>query len=291
MRRVIAVALALVALVATAAGARAQEETPAGTFSSPQHAVAGAPIWVRSVTPCPGTDPNKYQFVRVGISPQSNPDNLSYSETTDGDLRPDGSWLVTLSAPSDMKAGITKSYSIQAQCIEDEFQYAAPARDPSKTSTTLSPLFSYFRYTLRPLTVTGFASSGASASGDASSSSTSSSSSSSTSSTSTTSTTSKATTTTIGASALGGAHPSTPSKLETITDAKARAAEARRELEASGIDTSGMSDVQLLRTLPASTTAPPAPDGGIPWWSFALASMLAVGAVIAFGARRSGSST
>ncbi|MEA3020069.1 MAG: hypothetical protein QOI47_1593, partial [Actinomycetota bacterium] len=279
MRRVIAVALALVALVATAASARAQEETPGGTFSSPQHAVAGAPIWVRSVTPCPGTDPNKYQFVRVGISPQSNPDSLNYLDSTDGDLRPDGSWLVTLSAPSDMKAGITKSYSIQVQCIEDEFQYAAPARNPSSTSTTLAPLFSYFRYTLRALYVTGFASSGASASGDASASSTSSSSSSS--STSTTSTTSKATTTTIGASALGGAHPSIPSKLEMITDAKARAAEARRELEASGIDTSGMSDVQLLRTLPASTTAPSPADGGIPWWSFALASMLAVGAVIA----------
>lgn len=274
--------LALVGLAVLwpAVAAHAGEETPQGVFSSPSRAVAGAPIWVRSVTPCPVT-PGAYQFVRVGISPQGVPSSLDYVESTDADLAPDGSWTVTLSAPSDMALGVTKSYDIQAQCIENEAPYAAPDRDPSQTSTTLNPEFSYHRYFLRRLSVTGFGSADATTSGAADDDATAT-----TTTSSTTTSTTSFTTSTISALTLQSAgldDRDDPTTTTWVSDEAQRAAEARAEL---GRRTKSLDDDVTLSASPVATTRRPEPDGGIPWWSFVLATMLAVGAVVGFGQRR-----
>jgi hypothetical protein len=92
------------------------------------------------------------------------------------------------------------------------------------------------------------------------------------------------TTTTAG---YTGGQSGFPSKLDQT--AAARAASVRAELEAQGIDTSGMTDVALLASPVAAHRA--ADDGGLPWWSFALLTMLLVGSVVAWGARREGSTS
>jgi hypothetical protein len=275
MRRPLVLAALAVATLAPFGVAHAGTETPAGRFSSPTRAVAGAPIWIRSITPCPVVA-GAYQFVRVGISPQSRPDDLTYIESTDGDLDPDGSWEVTISAPSDMALGITKSFDVQAQCIRNLAPYAAPDRDPSITTTTLDPEVSIFRYFQRPLSVTGFAASSATADGASDDTATSTTSSSST--TSTTFEIPLATTSTSSMSAQAVTKSSRPD------DEQQRAAEARAELAARGED--GDRSVALGGE-PVSATAPArSHDAGMPWWSFVAATMLAVGAVVAYGARR-----
>jgi hypothetical protein len=265
------------------------EETPSGTFSAPTRAVAGAPIVVRSITPCPGTDPSRYQFVGVGIKAQIAPD-ASFIETTYGDLAPDGSWEVTIAAPSDMKDGVTKSYSIHAQCLEDEYQYAAPVRDPNRTPTTLAPVGSYFRYFLSILYVTGLGEQAAATPDVGSEDSTSSSTSSSTS-TSTTSTTFHLSTSGLRTSDDIPGPGDVPVRHAVDKTAELqRAREVRAELEAQGVDTSGMTDVQLLAS-PAAARLPghESDDGAIPWWVFVLGTILVVGAVIGSGAKRSAS--
>jgi hypothetical protein len=278
MRRALVAALVGIATLLPVTSAFGIQESPQGLLTSPTRAVAGAPIFVRSITPCPVT--GRYQLVRVGISPQSEPNNLAYIESTDADLRADGSWEVTLSAPVDMPRGITKSYDIHAQCIVNEADYDAPARDSSaSTETTLPPEFSIFRYVHRRLYVTGFGASdvaeGAGPSGT------------STTTTSTTSTTTlenpDATTTTLPT-------PTTLSAQSVVTttaperDVKAHTEAVRRELAARERSTS---QISLASATAAATTPVSAPvDGGIPWWAFALATMLAVGAVVGYGVKR-----
>lgn len=274
--------LAGVAVLGPMAHADAQQETPQGRFSSPTRAVAGAPIWVRSVTPCP-VRAGAYQYVRVGISPHGEPDSLTYVESTDADLAEDGSWLVTLSAPSDMAKGITKSYEIQVQCIENDAPYAAPPRDPSATSTTLKPTFSYFRYFYRRLYVTGFGSADATDTGvstiDTSTT---------TSSSSTTSTTAATTPTTESSPSDDLSAQSVETTTTWVSDEQERAAEARAELARR----SRRSDDVVLVAEPVFARSPESsPDGGAPWWSFVAATMLAVGTVIGYGERRRTSTT
>ena len=294
MRRVAAVLTAILALLATPGAAGAQEETPSGTFSSPTRAVAGAPIWVRSITPCPVT-PGAYQFVRVGISAQSEP-SIDYIESTDDDLAADGSWMVTLSAPADMPKGITKSYEIQAQCIEHDTPYLAPSRDAtSEPVSTQDPLFSYKRYFMRPLYVTGFGGTDAEVAGAPTGDTTT---------TTTTTTTTAPASSTLAADSLESAslrsaglqssgqklaglqHGSLEAATTTtwVSDEAERAAEARAELARS--TESADDDVTLSAAPVVATTPRPAQDPGIPWWSFVLATMLAVGGVIGFGQRR-----
>jgi hypothetical protein len=277
------VLLGVLAALVPFAVAGADSETPVGRFSSPPRAVAGAPIFVRSITPCPALPAgfeHDYRWVNVYIDQQIDLVNDPVEGTT-ADLRPDGSWEVTLSAPVDMPEGVTKSYSVHAQCIAYETPYFAPDRDLSITTTTLNPAISYHRYFLRSLTVTGFGPStvqeGEGPSG-------------------TTSTTSVATTTTTSGSSLlsaglkavrttttswtssAKANPTT-----TVEDPSARWAEIRRELLDQKSSTQAL-ELASTETAAGPTTAPA--DGGIPWWAFALATMLAVGAVVAFGARK-----
>lgn len=288
MRRAIAFALAAASILVPVAGARAAEETPQGRFTSPSRAHAGAPMFVRSITPCPVTG-GAYQWIRVGIKPQADPGSFDYLESTDGDLRADGSWEVTIAAPNDMPDGVTKAYSVHAQCIVHEAPYAAPERDPSNTTTTLPPTRSYFRYFLRPLHVTGFSAGDSDAGaestddggedeGDETTTTTS---------TSTTSTTAQttATTTAIVTSSNDDVDRMDPVALKR--DEQKRAAEARAEL--ADQDGDGVVSREEVALLAATSEQPRPVDGGIPWWSFVLATMLAVGAVIAWGTRRSAS--
>jgi hypothetical protein len=50
-----------------------------------------------------------------------------------------------------------------------------------------------------------------------------------------------------------------------------------------------MSDVALLASPVAAHRA--TDDSGLPWWSFALLTMLLVGSVVAWGARREGATS
>ncbi len=275
MRRAAALAALAVATLAPLGVARADTEVPQGTFSSPTRAVAGAPIWIRSITPCP-VIAGAYQFVRVGISPQSRPNDLSYTESTDGDLERDGSWEVTISAPSDMALGITKSFDIQVQCIQNLAPYAVPDRG-EVTTTTLDPEVSIFRYFHRPLSVTGFAASNANADGAADDTATS------------TSTSSSSTTSTVLAIATTSTSSLSAQAVTSSTradDEKQRAAEARAELAARG-DGNPSTGIELGGERVAATQPAHGDDAGLPWWSFVAATMLAVGAVVAYGARRS----
>ena len=319
MRRALAVLLGAAAVVMPASGALAgEQETPQGRMSAPNRAPAGAPIWVRSITPCPGaSDPNRYLFVRVGISPQSEPNNLSYVESTDGDLRDDGSWEVTLSAPADMAAGVTKSYTIHAQCIENVEPYATPDSGESETEDTTTTTvaedtttdttapeeessegadkanFSYFRYFYRTLYVTGFSSAPSSDEGVSAQSTDDAGDTSDTSGDSSTSSSDAdlSAQATYSAAALDTDSVTTDADATTeptwVDDQAQRAAEARAELAAQGIDVSDMSDEEVLLASPASSARERTRSGGVPWWSFVAATMLAVGAVIAWGSRRS----
>jgi hypothetical protein len=270
-RPLVALAVGLAALAPFGVAA-ADTETPQGTFSSPTRAVAGAPIWIRSITPCPVVA-GAYQFVRVGISPQSRPNDLTYTESTDGDLEPDGSWEVTISAPTEMALGITKSFDVQVQCIRNLAPYATPDRG-AVTETTLDPEVSTFRYFHRPLSVTGFRSASVTADGAADDTSTSTS----TSSSSTTSTTLAIATTST--SSLSAQAVTTSTRADDETE---RAAAARAELAARGADGGG---VAIGGEPVSATQTARGGDDGLPWWSFVAATMLAVGAVVAYGARR-----
>lgn len=274
MRRVLVGALVGAIGLLPLVGAHADEETPQGTFNSPTRAVAGAPIWVRSITPCPVVD-GAYQFVRVGIGAQSAP-SVDYVESTDADLFADGSWEVTLSAPTEMPNGITKSYEIQVQCIRDLAPYEVPERDPAITTTTLDPSVSIFRYFYRRLYVTGFGTADADP-GLVGANET-------TTTTSTTSTTVPGSSTTTS-QVIATTSTTLPSfSFSRRHDEKQRAAEARAEIAAQ--QAGGSSDVALSST-PASSSSPvPSTDGGAPWWSFVLATVLAVGAVVGYGAKR-----
>ena len=106
-----------------------------------------------------------------------------------------------------------------------------------------------------------------------------------TSSSTTTSTTSPTTATTaaltLQSAGLDGRED--PTTTAWVSDEAQRAAEARAEL---GRRTKrGDGDVTLSAS-PVAATRRSEPDGGIPWWSFVLATMLAVGAVVGFGQRR-----
>jgi hypothetical protein len=194
---------------------------------------------------------------------------------------------VTLSAPTDMANGITKSYEIQAQCLLDEAPYAAPDRDPSQTTTTLPPTYSTFRYFFRSLYVTGFGNADAASTVSATDETTTTTSSS----TTTTQPLAIPTTTALSSANLQAQSVATDPVPTERTDTKQRADAIRAELEAKGMDTSSLSDHEVLLAAPVAATRPaPEPDGGMPWWTFVLVTVLAAGAVVAYGAKRGGSS-
>ena len=261
MRRLVVAVLAGVAALVPTTAASAQSSE---TFSSPTRTVAGAPMFVRSVTPCAPSG----GYATVTILSQIE---RSIVETTHADLAPDGSWVITVSAPGDMTEGITKSYYVTAEC--------------SDLSAT---------YGLRRLYVTGFGGSSGGGSDDGGSG-------------------AAATESNDGGSlsaasaplALATATPpvksvraieaetapavSAPAAVDAptttwVSDEAERAAEARAELARQKKRSND--DVTLSAAPVVATAARPAPDAGIPWWSFVLATMLAVGAVVGFGQRR-----
>ena len=272
MRRLAVAALALGLVVVPAATAAAQLQ-PDARFTSPQRAVAGAPIFVRSITPCPVT--GGYEYATVYIRPQSTPSVPDEVDYTMADLRPDGSWEVTIAAPVDMPDGVTKSYSVHAECTRDAEPYFndffGDAEPPVPSE--------HFRYPLRPLFVTGFGPSevveGEGPSGTS------------------TTTTVPTTSTSVATVAAAGvpkarvtttAAPTVSSVPGVEDDSAERIAAARAELAAGGVDTAAMSDAEVLASSARGGSEPV--DGGIPWWAFALATLLAVSGVVAFGVRR-----
>ena len=283
-RRALPVILGALVALLPAAVAHAGSETPQGQLKSPTRAVGGQPIFVRSITPCPAVGA-PYEWVNVWITPQSDP--TGEGDYTRADLRDDRSWEVTLSAPDDFPDGVTKSYAVHAQCVRHDNPYYAPDTGTSDGSSSDGDVArSYFRYFYRPLTVTAPPDGGmgsAAAVEDAEDD------------TSTTTTTQLTTTTTEPDVASAGLYAASfdnngevVNKIEGDTwvdDEAERAAEARAELARRGVDTSDMSDDEVLLASPVAAHRT-VPDAGIPWWSFVLATMLAVAAVIAWGTRR-----
>jgi hypothetical protein len=282
-RIVLAIVSIVGASLALAPAVGAQSVTPAGSFTSPTRAVAGAPIFVRSITPCP-MHTGAYEYATAYIRDQAEPGVSEEIEYTMADLRPDGSWELTIAAPIDMPHGVTKSYSVHAECtvapepyLNDFFdQEASP--DPAE----------YFRYPLRPLFVTGFGPSEA-VEGEGPSGV----------STTTTSTTAppaapvapvvmsssgaKQVPTSTTTTAATVATPAPTAAPRIVDDPSMRWDQIRRELAARESTTQRL---ELASATADTERVAATGDDGIPWWAFALATMLAVGAVIGFGVRR-----
>ena len=250
MRRLAVALLAGVAVLIPTSVVGAQSSP---SFSSPIRVVAGAPMFVRSVTPCaPGNG-----IATVTILSQLD---QSPGESTSGDLAPDGSWVLTVSAPTDMAAGVTKSYYVTAECSAGGVSYGT-----------------------RRLYVTGFGGGGGD---DAGSESESVEAASAPSATPPLSVPTSKSIRAVEAAAVADVAVKTPAEPTTTwrSDEKERAAEARAELARQ---TATEDDDVTLSASPVVARAPrPDPDGGIPWWSFVLATMLAVGAVVGYGQRR-----
>ncbi len=277
--------LALVALGVTSAGAATP--APSGTMSAPTRVPGGSTFFVRSVTPCPAPG-NSYATVRVAIqpagAPAGDPAGLDLGKGTAGWLHPDGSWEVTLTAPAIPADQPTLPFTIQAVCTVNSDPYFVNP-DPAKAKDNEDLTVATRRYFALPLwsTSTGGEEYSADAKGAPPTTTTTAAPTTTTSSSSTTS--SSTTPTTTGA--FTGSHAGVPSKLDQA--AAARAAAVRSELEAQGVDTSGMSDVALLASPVAAHR--PTDDSGLPWWSFALLTMLLVGSVVAWGAHREGTTS
>src|SRR5438067_446883 len=120
---------------------------PFGTFASPSTAPAGAPMWIKSVDPCPPVPTGWWGYVAVSILSQEQPAAATTLAAVDADLFPDGSWRATISAPSSASAGATASYFVSARCV---ITNAYP--DPNQPSArTTIPAQGYF---VRPLLIT-----------------------------------------------------------------------------------------------------------------------------------------
>jgi hypothetical protein len=283
--------LALVSSGAFATAAAADPSTPSGIFSAPTRVPGGSAFFVRSVTPCPAPN-GAYGMVRIGIepagAPAGDPAGVDLGPGTQGWLQPDGSWEVTLIAPSIATDQPTLPFTIQAICIVHTDPYFVNDEDgaPVDNEDLLELTMTYIAKTMWSTSSGGYANSADTKDSTGVTTTT-------TSTTSTTSTTAPTTTssTSTTSSTLvptaydggsGGSGSGATSKLDA--DSVARAAAIRAELQAKGIDTTSMSDVELLAS-PVATSRP-VTDGGLPWWSFVLATLLAVGAVVAWGHRR-----
>jgi len=127
VRRVLGVAG--VAVVAGLMLAPPSAAAPSATFSSPTSSPAGAPMWIKSITPCPGTPADHIQFVAAWVVPQEDPNGAPVSSVY-GDVDKQGNWRVTLPAPNDVKAGASASYFIRANCVvRDPYPVGPPPPD------------------------------------------------------------------------------------------------------------------------------------------------------------------
>lgn len=201
-----------------------------------------------------------------------------------GEVRLDGSWDVTISAPAGPAGSGGTHWFVDAECYEtspdaqtvgDVTQtYAArPLRvtsgagaDDTRTATTepVRPGAATTTTAAPPATTTTTAAATVAAA------------------VATTTTTAAAATSTTAAPAGGSSVAAAPADAEGIQgeiDAK------RGDRETYDIVTPDDPDAVLLAS-PAASQRPDAPNGALPGWAFLCAAMLAVGAVIAWGAAR-----
>lgn len=142
------IAAAFVAALGIAIPAHAVEDPvsiPFGQMASPSTAPAGAPMWVKSITPCPDVPDGWWGYVAVSILDQEQPASTTTLAAVDADLFTDGSWRATISAPSSAPAGATASYFVAARCVITNI-----FPDPNKpTDRTTIPTQGYFPKPLR----------------------------------------------------------------------------------------------------------------------------------------------
>ena len=284
--------LALASVGMMPAGAQtATGPAPSAVMSAPSRVPGGSTFFVRSVTPCPAPG-NTYSMVRVAIqpagAPAGDPAGVDLGKGTQAWLHPDGSWAVTLQAPAIPAVAPTMPFTIQAECVTHTNPYFMndDSSKPKDNEDLIVGTRRYFALLFWSTSAGGVADE-ADATGKPPTTTTTAPPTTTTTvpPSSTTSSTLVPQTTTTGA--FTGGKSGFPSKLDQT--AAARAAAVRAELEAQGVDTSGMTDVALLASPVAAHR--PADDGGLPWWSFALLTMLLVGSVVAWGARREGSTS
>lgn len=280
MKRAAFLAAAVVCIAATSwQGSASAQSGPSGyRLSSPPRAAGGSPIWVRSITPCPpASEPHMHRYVEAWIDRQNGSLQPDIWEVT-GDVREDGHWEVTISAPNDFGAGATAHYYVRAVCAEDD-PWGRPWTDDGDEEALPRATVVYEPNSLHVTSSGGTADGATGDSGGGSEGSTTTTSTTTSTSTSSTTATTAATTSTTASG--GGA------QVESAEARAERIAKIRAELEAQGVDTATMSDGEVLATAPVATSRMPV-DEGLPWWAFVLATLLAVGAVIGFGVRRSG---
>ncbi|MEA3056590.1 MAG: hypothetical protein QOD30_2022 [Actinomycetota bacterium] len=278
--------LAIVTLGVTSAEAATVAANPSGTMSAPSRVPGGATFFIRSVTPCPAPG-NTYAMVRVAIqpagAPAGDPAGVDLGKGTQAWLHPDGSWETTLQAPAIPADQPTMPFTLQAECVAHTNPSFINA-DTSKPVDNEDLMVATVRYF--PVVFWSTSTGGVAAVADMTATPTTTTTAAPATTTSTIATSSTTTPPTT-AGAFNGSQASMPSKLDQT--AAARAAAIRSELEARGVDTSDMTDVALLASPVAAHRA--TDDGGLPWWSFALLTMLLVGSVVAWGARREGATS
>jgi hypothetical protein len=270
VRFVAVVALAL-GLLAAPASAQASAQ-----FASPVSAPATELIWVRSVTPCPVPTDGVTSWVEAQLLQAVD---LTEGDVVWGDLRDDGHWDVTLSAPTGPSGGATGRYLIRVQC-------GTTQRPPIGVEKQVTQ-----KYVSREIEITsGAASSGSWLDGPVGGVAT----------TTTTTTTAPATTTTTAVAAAAVSTTTTTAaasgqsslgqKIYDAAEIQAEIDDARGSGAADDIDLADLvpaeDDGVAIGGLPAAAQRNEAPDEGIPGWAFLCAAFLAVGAVIAWGARR-----
>jgi len=286
VRRLLALALGAVLVVGTAGPALAQSVTPSGKrLESPREAASGTPIWVRSISPCPPKSaPQVHRYVEAWITPQAGSLRGDLIEVL-GHVDSKGDWEVTLMAPNGTGAGATAPYYVRAACLEDDPWAAAPLdEDPGVKPVAVE----YYEPNLLWVTSSG----GGGPDGPPADwipdpdryeivptteppRETTTTTQATTTSAPTTTAPTTTTEATVAAAGLG---------TLSATDAEARLAAVRREL---ALHQAQRDDVTLSVFATSATRPVVEPvDAGVPLWAFVLATMLAVGAVIGYGARR-----
>ena len=271
------VGVAALAVVGATAASAATAPRPTAHLSAPTRVTGGGTFFVRSIDPCPAPK-GQYEMVRVGIAPAGDP-NAEPGYGSQAWVADDGSWVVSLQAPAIPANQPTLPFTLEAECVVSSTTPGATADDVvlrtyfpqylwsvSSGGPALSVDAEYAgattTTTAAPTTTT-----------TAAPTTTTSSTSSSTTSSSTTSSTLVPGAYTGGAGGRGG--KLSPSSIDDI----------RAELAAKGVDVSHMSDAEILQASPVAAHRLPE-SGGLPWWTFVLLTMFAVGAVVAWGARK-----
>ena len=227
------------------------------TFSSPSTAPAGAPMFIRSETPCPALGAgatHRWAYVWTVDATTG-----TQGPAANGEVRADGSWDVSLTAPAGAPGGATTYWLVDAECAENAPQVSQSAGDVTQS------------YSARDLRVTSGTGAAATRPGAP-----------------TTTTAAPSTTTTTTTTTAASAAATTATTVAAAVSLGATSAEdVEREIAASKVAASPTEDGVALAASPTASQRREPVDGGIPGWAFLCAASLAVGAVIAWGARRS----